>query len=192
VPLLRATSTTPGNPDGAQPPCALKMTAQEEEKPLKRLHACAAVLLATCLGACVTPKVEPGYVNYQDSSELLPFLETGLDRSEFKSYDAVPRILVAQRPEYSVYARSLDIEGVVDVNVKLDDHGKVEQVEILHSPHATLSNAIIVSMKKWRFTPPTRKGQPVSAEFRYKYEFKLVRNPACPSGLSNGKTRPCE
>jgi len=87
--------------------------------------------------------------------------------------DSVPSLLTRAKTKYP---RALVKQGILQVTVKLDvfinEQGKPTLIAIRSKYQKELSNAINELVKRARFTPPTKDGQPVAARFVWPVEFK--------------------
>ena len=75
-------------------------------------------------------------------------------------------------PTYPTTARTLRQTGVVRLEVLVDEDGKVSQVQNLTGP-SLLQNAAKDAVKKWKFKPFLRDGQPVKATGFLSFNFNL-------------------
>ncbi len=75
-------------------------------------------------------------------------------------------------PIYPATARTLRQTGIVRVEVVVDEEGKVTDVQKLSGP-ALLQTAARDAVKKWKFKPFTRDGQPVKATGFLSFNFNL-------------------
>ncbi|MGI8670589.1 MAG: TonB family protein [Aridibacter sp.] len=75
-------------------------------------------------------------------------------------------------PVYPQTARSMRMTGVVKVEVMIDEDGEVAAVENTDGP-AMLRRAAEDAVKKWRFKPFVRDGQPVRATGFVSFNFSL-------------------
>jgi TonB family protein len=75
-------------------------------------------------------------------------------------------------PVYPQTARSIRQTGVVRVEVMVDEEGKVTAVQNLSGP-ALLQMAARDAVKKWKFKPFLRDGQPVKATGFLSFNFNL-------------------
>ena len=75
-------------------------------------------------------------------------------------------------PTYPSTARTLRQTGVVRLEVIVDEDGKVSQVQNLTGP-SLLQNAAKDAVKKWKFKPFLRDGQPVKATGFLSFNFNL-------------------
>ena len=74
---------------------------------------------------------------------------------------------------YPERARDLEIEGVLEVIIIIDTRGKVSSIEVVRSPHVTISNAARKVIETWRFKPARNKGVPVRMSARQVVQFTL-------------------
>jgi len=75
-------------------------------------------------------------------------------------------------PIYPPTARTLRQTGVVRVEVVVDEEGKVTEVQNLTGP-PLLQTAARDAVRKWKFKPFTRDGQPVKATGYLSFNFNL-------------------
>jgi protein TonB len=77
-------------------------------------------------------------------------------------------------PKYPRRARKLGYQGVVILEVLVNDNGKVNDIKILESSgHKILDKAAVSSVKRWMFEPGTRNGEKVKMWVRIPIRFKL-------------------
>ena len=76
-------------------------------------------------------------------------------------YDQGPRPLRQPRPEYPHDAFTKKVEGVVVVEILIDDTGRVARMRILQSV-PMLDAAALDSVRQWIFLPAVRHGRPVA------------------------------
>ncbi len=77
-----------------------------------------------------------------------------------------------QNPVYPATARTLRQTGVVRLEVVIDENGKVATVQNLSGP-TLLQSAAKDAVKKWKFKPFVRDGQPVKATGFLSFNFNL-------------------
>jgi len=85
--------------------------------------------------------------------------------------DAVP--VFSSPVPYPDRARELGVEGVLEVVFVVDVDGKVSSLEIVRSPHASITAAAKKTIAQWRFKPARNKSVPVRVRIRQVVEFKL-------------------
>ncbi len=75
-------------------------------------------------------------------------------------------------PRYPPAARQVRATGLVRVNITVDEKGEVSDVQSL-SGHALLQPAARDAIRRWKFKPFTRDGQPVKATGFVNFNFSL-------------------
>lgn len=80
--------------------------------------------------------------------------------------------VLKSNPVYPPTARTLRQTGIVRVEVMVDEEGKVTEVQKLSGP-ALLQTAARDAVRKWKFKPFTRDGQPVKATGFLSFNFNL-------------------
>lgn len=77
-------------------------------------------------------------------------------------------------PKYPRRARKLRYEGVVILDVQVDENGKVNDLKILESSgYEILDKAAVSSVKRWLFEPGTRNGEKVKMWVSVPIRFQL-------------------
>ena len=87
----------------------------------------------------------------------------------------MPRVLNEVKPSYTAEAMRAKIQGVVMVEAVVMPDGGVGQVQVIRSldPTFGLDQEAIKAVKKWRFAPGTRFGQPVPVLVEIELTFTL-------------------
>ncbi len=75
-------------------------------------------------------------------------------------------------PVYPPTARTMRTSGVVRVELTVDEKGQVTQVQNTSGP-TLLQRAATDAVKKWRFKPFVRNGEPVKANGFVSFNFSL-------------------
>ena len=86
-------------------------------------------------------------------------------------YEKGPQIVKVVEPIYPDAARRANIVGTVDVDIVVDELGKVKQVEVSHSDYEILNEPALEAAKKFVFNPAYRNRIPVMARFSYSFHF---------------------
>jgi periplasmic protein TonB len=69
-------------------------------------------------------------------------------------------------PTFPPEVQRMGFDGiVVRVRIRLDGEGYVQVLDIFDSPHELITQALRRQMPTWRYTPPTKDGEPVIAEY---------------------------
>lgn len=78
------------------------------------------------------------------------------------------------KPAYPVIARKQRITGYVDLDLVINEKGKVISFLIVKSyGHPTFGEETAKVIRRWRFPPPRIKGKKVKVTYRYRVNFKL-------------------
>ncbi len=73
-----------------------------------------------------------------------------------------PRRLVAPLPAYPDAAWAQGVTGDVLVRAVIDENGDVTEVEVLRGLPYGLTEAAVDAIRRWKFAPATRNGEPVA------------------------------
>ena len=76
-------------------------------------------------------------------------------------------------PVYPDNARRARVEGAVEVEVIIDENGKVVSAKVISGPSALRDSAVLAAQRA-RFTPTKLSGQPVRVTGKIIYNFKLA------------------
>jgi TonB family protein len=88
--------------------------------------------------------------------------------------EAEPDYLANPRPQYPMLARKRGYQGVVVLNVLVDQTGMVADLNVgSSSGYTILDRAAFRSVKKWIFHPGMRGNQPVAMWVRIPVRFQL-------------------
>jgi TonB family protein len=86
---------------------------------------------------------------------------------------AAPKPRHTPSPKYSDLGRKRLLEGVVSLDLVLDNTGTVRNLEIIHPLGLGLDEAAADTVSKWKFTPAMRDGRPVACAFHIDVDFRL-------------------
>ncbi len=90
--------------------------------------------------------------------------------------DSAPVPLSRPAPRYPREALNRNIGGIVRVQVVVGPDGSVERMELAESSgDRFLDRAAMEAVRRWRFIPATRNGQPVTASIIVPLEFNPGR-----------------
>jgi periplasmic protein TonB len=87
--------------------------------------------------------------------------------------DTEPVPLTEIKDPYPDEARKAEVEGTVRLKVTLSPEGVVENVVVINGPGYGLNEAALSALKRFKFKPATKGGQPVGYTFIYNYTFLL-------------------
>jgi len=104
-----------------------------------------------------------------------------LERGAIKAVgETKPPVLINKvDPVYPELARRARVEGVVILNVRTDEDGRVDQVKVANSKDPFLARAAIEAVKQWRYQPFSLRGKRYPILFTVTVRFKF------PSGMDD-------
>ena len=85
---------------------------------------------------------------------------------DFSSLDQIPRPIGVSGFNFPRRLLKKKVSGRIVLLLKLDQDGKVLEVEIDQSNLPNFDSFVLGEVKRWRFTPPTQQGRPVRAKAR--------------------------
>ena len=115
----------------------------------------------------------------QFNDEKMRQLKERLDGSE-KAYgdgDRKAKLIYKVEPEYTADAREKKIEGSVLLGVTIDHDGVPQNPQIKKSLYPSLDQSAIDAVRKWRFEPAIKNGQPVSMYITVEVYFRPEYSP---------------
>ncbi len=78
------------------------------------------------------------------------------------------------KPNYPTIPQSQGITGYVDLDLSIDEKGKVKEFTILKSyGHPTFGEETAKVITRWKFPPPRIGGKPVRVIYQYRVYFRL-------------------
>lgn len=89
------------------------------------------------------------------------------------SGDRKARVIYRVDPEYSEDARAKKIEGTVVLGLTIDHDGLPQNIQVKKSLYPSLDQSAIETVRKWRFEPALKNGQPVSMWVSVEVYFAL-------------------
>lgn len=85
---------------------------------------------------------------------------------DFASLDQVPRPIGVTGFNFPPRLLKKKVSGKIILLLKLNQEGKVLDVEIDSSTLPEFDDFVLGQVRRWKFTPPTQKGKPVQAQAR--------------------------
>ena len=93
-------------------------------------------------------------------------------------YDEPPVLEKIVQPIYPVAARKAGVEGKVVLSIVIDREGRVVELEVVESePPGVFDEAVIEALRKWRYRPAIKDGEPVAVRVGQAVEMTLNRKP---------------
>ena len=87
--------------------------------------------------------------------------------------DRKAKVIYKVEPQYTEEARAKKIEGSVLLGLTIDHDGLPQDIHIKRSLESSLDQAAIEAVRKWRFLPAIKDGQPVSMWITIEVNFTL-------------------
>jgi TonB family protein len=91
------------------------------------------------------------------------------ENTEAHGYDEMPRALKQPRPTYPRDAAERRLEGVVVIDILINESG-----EIAHAEIPGLDTAALENVRTWTFAPARLQGKPVPAAAVAEVSFRLI------------------
>jgi periplasmic protein TonB len=76
-------------------------------------------------------------------------------------------------PEYPEELRRREVEGLVLVVAIIDEKGAVADAEVTKSGNAELARYALSAVRKWKYKPAEKDGQPIRARVSIPIQFSL-------------------
>ncbi len=86
--------------------------------------------------------------------------------------DQAPRVVFQPAPEYPAALRKQKLDGTVHVLFMVDRTGRVDSPIVQKSTNPAFEAAALQAVKRWRFEPGKRNGEPVVFRMRVPITFK--------------------
>lgn len=97
------------------------------------------------------------------------------------------RAIWLEQPEFPTAARLSGIEGWVTVSYKIDDKGRVSEVQIVDAqPRKVFDYAVRKAVRNWRFEPMIIDGQATPRRMTQTIQFTLDYKMICTADISTG------
>jgi TonB family protein len=90
----------------------------------------------------------------------------------FTAFDTPPKVIRQVAPEYPDIARMSELEGVVMVQIGVNEFGDVVEATVLQGVQG-LNQAAIDAVMKWKFTPAKQRDVPVPVRIVIPIRFTL-------------------
>lgn len=85
---------------------------------------------------------------------------------------AMPKRLVTTQPAYPAFARTANVQGVVELSIVIDVSGAVTRAQVVKSI-PQLDKAAIDAVKQWKYAPTVVNGAPVPVTMVVQVAFTL-------------------
>lgn len=119
------------------------------------------------------PQPEQAPVSSADKASEANSRQTEFSLSEV---DAHPRVVHKVPPSYPFRAKRRGVEGTVEVRFLVDKKGRVSQVSLIQAePEGVFEESALKAVRKWRFEPGKKDGQPVATWVQVPIRFELSK-----------------
>jgi protein TonB len=95
------------------------------------------------------------------------------DFFDFSDLDQVPRPIGVTGFNFPSRLRKEKVNGKLVLLLKLDENGEVIDVQLDSSTLPAFNGFVLGEVKRWKFTPPTKSGQPVKAKARLPIPIRI-------------------
>ena len=95
------------------------------------------------------------------------------DFVDFSDLDQIPRPIGVSGFNFPRRLKKKKVSGRLVLLLKLDEQGKVLEVTLESSTLPDFNSFVLGEVERWRFTPPTRRGEPVRAKARLPIPIKI-------------------
>lgn len=99
------------------------------------------------------------------ASEIMTFMISDLDE--------MPRLIKGKRPRHPPDLLRERIEGIVRLKVLLDETGRVQVQSVISSSYTAFEKPAINAAEDFRYTPPTKNGEPARTTFVLPIKFAI-------------------
>jgi TonB family protein len=84
-----------------------------------------------------------------------------------------PVALETPQPTYQQEAKKAKYQGTVLLWIVIDEEGSVTEVKVVRSIDKNLDRKAVEAVRKWRFKPAMKDGNPVAVEINVEVNFHL-------------------
>ncbi len=88
-----------------------------------------------------------------------------------------PRVTYAPDPEYSEQARKAGYQGTCVLWLVVGPDGKPRDIKVAHTLGMGLDEKAIEAVRRWRFEPARKNGNPVAVQINVEVAFRLYKSP---------------
>ena len=108
---------------------------------------------------------------FPQTNSSQPGTETVYDPG--KNGVTIPKAIYQPNPEYTDRARRKKINGSVVLSMIVTPEGTVRDPKVTTSLDKELDQQAIACVKKWKFQPATKDGNPVAVHVNVEVDFRL-------------------
>lgn len=105
---------------------------------------------------------------------VLLLLLTGAIQSQEPAPVIAPKVIVKVEPQYTKEATEAKIEGTVILSTVIDANGTPTGINLVKGLDPGLDHKAVECLQQWRFSPASRRGQPIPVKATVEIEFRLL------------------
>jgi len=135
-----------------------------------------ATLILTLAGFAAAQSGKPGGETTYKISTAAP--DKIPDDEAFAAYQRVtagtkpPKPKSSPDPDYPQLPPYTEPNGIVDMLVGINTKGNVELVHVLRASNPAFESSAVATVKKWKFSPAKRGGNPVPVQITVEMKFQ--------------------
>ncbi|MGA4637494.1 energy transducer TonB [Pseudomonas solani] len=149
------------------PEAPARQVARVEPKPRPQSRPSSEPSVAQAAASTPSATPQPAPAQQAAIAAKLPKAEVVIDQPSF--------LTPPKPPIYPAQARRRNQQGVVLVEVRLDERGGLREMKLLRSSGIeSLDEAAMNAVASWRFRPEVQDGEPVPSRVRIPIEFALT------------------
>ncbi|MFM1942863.1 MAG: hypothetical protein RI897_1845 [Verrucomicrobiota bacterium] len=171
--ILRSADTTmlqaPSDFDEPPPPPPEEEPPEQEPEP-ELMEAEQPLSLQVDLDIAVGSGGALGISSLAGGEGLAQEMVEALDVSDL---DQAPSIVSSVPPTYPAALKKAKVEGAVVLVFVLDEQGRVADLRVESSSHPEFEAPALNAVKRWRFRPGEKNGQPVRTYMRLPIRFRV-------------------
>ncbi|MGH9388411.1 MAG: energy transducer TonB, partial [Vicinamibacteria bacterium] len=88
---------------------------------------------------------------------------------------ANPKCIRCPAVAYPDAARRARLQGAVELTFLIDENGQVSELQVLESAGAVFDDAVLETVKSWRYEPATKHGVRVKMRWVQRFRFQQGR-----------------
>ena len=106
------------------------------------------------------------------------FLSSGMEGDGLNAFnvadlDKPPELISSVAPNYPAEMRKTSTPGSVTLLFLLDEDGRVNEPRVDNSSHPAFEQPALEAVRKWRFRPGTKDGEPVKTYMKLPLRFRV-------------------
>ena len=133
-----------------------------------------ALLLIAVSLLLALPSIAAASLGLRFNLKTQPALRSLQEPTESQQKERKARLIYRTEPEYTDDARAAKIEGIVQLSALIAPDGSVQDVQVTKPLYPSLDESAVAGLRKWRFEPYIKDGQPTSKKISVEIVFNLA------------------